>query len=166
MAEPAVTRRVQQRQVLALLLAIAALVLPISGAVSYLQFVDTEGGPSRWILPFLGGAGVSDLVGPVLLAGALALGVLVMRDGSRRGPVARPVLATVLVVAAVSQGAAFLVTGIDLVASDNYSIPDGLTWQATLWATFARLAIQAVLCGAVIAYGMRWLNPTDRRASS
>lgn len=156
----------QQRQVLALLLGIAALVLPVSGAVSYLEFLDMEGGPSRWVLPFLGGAGASDLIGPVLLAGALALGVLVIRDDERRGAVSRPVLATVLVIAAFSQGVSFVVTGVDLVASDNYSVPDEIRWQAAQWATFARLIVQAALCGAVIAYGMRWLDPADRRASS
>lgn len=169
MVEPRVGTRAQQRRILALLLAIAALVLPVSGAISYLDFLNDDGqGLARWVVPFFGGANSSDLVGPILLAAALGLGVVSIRSDSAAagGSVSRSLLASILVVAAISQGAAFVVTAYDLIAADSFAYPGEAAWQAARWATVVRLGVQAGLCVAVTAYGMRWLNPADGRNSS
>ncbi len=160
------TRRIHQRQVLALLLAIAALVVPVSGALVYAGLLDgMEDGPSRVVVPFMGAANSSDLLGPALLAGALGLGVLALRGRADRPVVSVPMLGTILVVAALSQGSAFLVTAIDLLTEWTYGLP-GDAWQAVRWSTAARLVVQALLCAAVAAFSIRWLNPDERRSAT
>lgn len=158
--------KVQQRQILALLLAVAALVLPVSGAVLYIDAFAADSPMSPGLLPFMGAANESDVLGPVLLAGALALGVLVIRRDGGAGPVPRALLATVIVMAAVSQGAAFLVGAFDLATSDAYEIPSTAAWTAAQWSIILRYLVQAAVCAAAIAYGMRWLAPDDRTAPS
>ncbi|MCU1369466.1 MAG: hypothetical protein JWO77_660 [Ilumatobacteraceae bacterium] len=159
-------RRAQQRQILALLLAIAALTLPVAGAVLYHDVFGPDPAQSAWLVLFMGAANQSDLLGPVLLAGAVGLGVLVVRGERGADAVPRSLLASLLVIAAVVQGAAFAVGAFDLATSDVYDIPSTGAWTAAQWSIVARFVIQAVVCATVIAFGMRWFAPDDRRASS
>lgn len=158
--------RAEQREVLALLLGIGALVLPLGGALMYLDFTDSESGLHRWVLPFLGASNTSDLIGPSLLAGAIGLGIVISRGRHAGGTVPTRVLGTVVVVGALTQAAGFAVSAVDFVRPGGIGIPPGAAWATAKWSLFARLAIQALLCVVAVVYGMRWLQFDDRRNSS
>lgn len=156
-----VVERSQQRLVCALLVAVGALVLPLSGAAVYFDLSNASDS-APLVMPFVGAANASDVIGPVLLVAALAIGVVVARTAPRSAELRRA-LAAVAVVAAALQGIAFVVAGADLVVSHSYAIPSGATWQGAKWLTFARILAEALVCAAIAGYGIRWLVPTDRK---
>lgn len=160
MAAPVVERS-QQRLVCALLVAIGALVLPLSGAVVYFDLANgSDSLPA--LFPFTGAANASDVLGPVLLVSALALGIVVTRHHVRSAELRRAI-ALMVVVAASTQGVAFFVSAVDVAVSHSYAIPQGLAWQSAKWLTVARLLSEGIVCAAVLVSGVRWLGPAVRK---
>ena len=145
--------RGRQRDTLALIVATGALVLPISAAVGYGVF-DPE--TSSRLLPFTAAANATDVIGPLLLVGALAIGVIRGVQGASR----TMAIAVVLVAGAACQGIAFAVVCVDLAISHSYALPDTSTWQITKWSLVGRFAIQAATCAAVAAFAVRLMGRT------
>lgn len=162
MAAIQVERRVREREVFAVLLGLSAIVVPFSGALLYWDMADLDG-RLPWQMPFLGAADRSDLVGPALLVGALALGVVASRSRIGRHQLPVPLLAVIVVVAGLVQGVAFGISAIDLARGGLYALPPGGAWSAARWTLVARLGIQALICLVAAVFGVRWANPSSRR---
>lgn len=138
---------IQQRQVLALLLAIGALVLPLSGAVGFGWSIDS---PANLFV--LGAVDRATLLAPLMLVGALVLTVA----GPSTGPVtpsrrATPVVmvAAAVVLAVAYFGAAWELAGPEF---DTGSSP----WGSGRAAMMADFVIEGVICLVVIGFLGRW----------
>lgn len=149
--------RAQRRQVLALLLAATAVVLPIAAWATLTPL--TEAG---WSLSALFAAGQVELIGPLLLIGALAIAAI--GGPSTWPPTRRTALAVLCIVAGailtlVFAGGAYAVVapdaGVTLAAA-----PEDLT---ALRATAAvELGAQVLVSAAATWFAIRLL-PTERR---
>jgi hypothetical protein len=159
-------KRTHQRQVLALLLAVGALVLPTSGAVTYLAVFGGDEAGAPWWAPFAGAGNASDLMGPLLLVGALALGVVAVRGRSIDHVVSAPVIGTVVVVAALTQAVAFGVGGYVVGFDQAFATPDEAAWEIASWTAVARSAAQAASCLAAAAFALRWMSTEQRRTTT
>lgn len=159
-------RRGDQRELLAILVAASALVLPLAGAISYASLGADEGGGGRWWpMPVVGAASQSDIVGPVLLVGALAIVVLGGR-GSVAGGLG-PATCALIVVGAAVQAAGFVGVAFELVRPDSgFFVPgDGLTSDGAIWSTAGGLVLQAVVCAVGAWFAMRWSRDLRRSAA-
>lgn len=137
------SRRVEQRQVLALLLAISALVLPVSGGLGF--GLDLSSPVNLYLL---GAVDRSTLLAPVLLIGALVLTV----TGTDADPasVARRATPAVTAVAAVVLAVAFFGAARE-VTQPGFSETSSLlgSGRAALVADFV---IEGVICVAVVVF--------------
>jgi len=148
-----VERRSQQRQVLGLLLAATALIIPVSGAALY-SGTSFAGGNAL----VLGAVGVYDTVPVLMLLGALALVVV-----SGPGPNARVATITVGLVLAASAvlTVGYLGTAYELrpdgpfdVAGDGSSMTG---WSGGRLSTIVSLGVIGLLCTTAFGYGVRWM---------
>lgn len=165
---PAAAKRIQQRQVLAFLLAVGALALPVSGAIQQAAFFrdDDLGIGPPWWAPVVGALNASDMIGTLLLVGALALGIVAWGDRRIVGPVSVGIAGTIVVVAALTQGVAFVV-GAYLSGFDGaFATPESPAWELATWTLVVRALVQAALCAATAAFALRWMSADHRRTPS
>jgi len=149
---------VGQCQVLALLVALAALAIPASGA-----FLSVEGS-SPVSYGFLGAVSLYDFVPVLMLVGALGLLVSGVRgrDTGRRGvgATAGAVLALAGAVLAIAYfGSAYQLRAGGQFAFDIDGAP--VDWTFTRIALVGSLAAAGVLCASVLMLAVTWL--TGRR---
>lgn len=157
MVEHTVERRVQQRQVLALLLALGALVSPVSGAVLY------GGTDPIATFVFVGAISLNDFIPVLMLVGAFGLLIVVQEGGAPRTGIATAVAVLVALAGGVLAlgyfGSAYeLRAGGDFAFSTDGERAD---WTFTRLALVGSLVITGVLCTWVLVLAGAWM--TDRR---
>ena len=155
----------ERSRVLAVLLAISALVVPLAGAAVYYDIDGSGTAGFDWPFPALGAASMSDIIGPTLLVGALALGLLAARRAA--GGRASSAVVVLLIAAAGLQAVGFVGFVYELVRPDSgffmaSAASNGLVVTASKWATVARMVVQVVVCLVVAVYAGRLLTEKDR----
>ena len=150
----------ERSRILALLVGLSALVVPLAGAATYYAMADPSSSWWRWPLPALGAASDSDLIGPTLLVGALALGVLASR---RSGTAGFRSLGVLLIAGAFVQAVAFAGFGFELVRPNSgfFAGGGGSIDAASRWTVVARMGIQMVVCLVVIGFAGRFLTQSN-----
>ena len=136
--------RVHQVRLLALLLAVGALVLPLSGAAGYVDVFASN----RFLL--VGAANASDILAPMMLAGALALSILVRPGSPSRGARATVVITAIAaaVLAVSFLGSAWVLNGAEFDVGPA-------TGRLTV---MAGLVLQSILCLAIAGFAGRLAN--------
>lgn len=147
-------RRTQQRTILALVLALGALVIPVSGALLY------GGVASGSEFVFLGATSQYDFVPVLMLVGAL--GVLVMTTGGAgavRSPLATATAATVAVAGGLLV-LAYFGTAFSLRAGGPFGIgaSGDFGWSTLRLINVATVSATGVMCGAVAVLAVTWLR--------
>ncbi|WP_421120238.1 hypothetical protein ACE2AJ_02580 [Aquihabitans daechungensis] len=150
-------RRIQQRQVLALLLAVTALAVPLSGAA---LFGGTAAVGSDNAFLFLGAVSHHDFVPVLMLVGAFGLLVGATEGGRDASSLAVPA-AGVVVAAGATLALAHLGTAYHLRPGGAFGMGDGgqeMGWSFVRFATVGSLVVTGVLCGAVVVQVGTWIS--------
>jgi hypothetical protein len=155
-----VGRAMRQRQVLALLLALTALALPVSGAVIF-GGVAAPGSGSGFV--FLGAVSVQDFVPVLLLVGALGILVTSSAGAAGRTTVGQ-VAAGVTLLAGAVLAVAHLGTAYHLRAGGAFDLDagGGSGWVAQRIVAVATMLAAGVLCGAVAIQAAMWMGERKR----
>jgi len=150
-------RRIHQRQVFALLLAIAALVVPLSGAALY---GGTAAFGSDTAFLFLGAISQSDFVPVLMLVGAF--GILVASAGAAPRSTSLEVFsAGVIVAAGATLALGYLGSAYHLRPGGAFGMAEGGTsgeWSSARLLTVGSLVVTGVLCGVVVLQAGTWIG--------
>ena len=150
-------RRVQQRQVMALLLATTALALPLSGAALFGGFDDGASG-SAYL--FLGAVSVQDFVPVLMLVGAFGLLVASSGPADERSSLASFVAGVVLA-AGATLALAYVGSAYHLRAGGPFGFDErgaASGWTTVRLVTVASMVVTGVLCAAVAAQAAVWIG--------
>jgi hypothetical protein len=156
MAEVVGERYRHQREVLGLLLAVAALVLPLSGAALSSGFAMP--GVDWWTL---GAVSQYDFLPVLLLVGAFGVLVVVGDGRSSAGSARSRGTAMVVVLAAAVLAVAYVGAAFQLRAGgpfDGDPSGDVVGWSASRVTAVGSLLVLGTLCATVLAMAVRWIS--------